>query len=245
MAKGMSADFLRFDIPPSGLLNFIEKVRTEKISGLAVSIPHKEAIIPLLDELTETARSIGAVNTVFWKEGSLWGENTDAPGFFRALEPVFAHHSSSLKCAVVGAGGAARAIVFALKNAGADVSLFNRSLHRAEALANTFGAVAMPLEDFAAREYDLVINSTSVGLKQDKSPVPADSWKGFSGTAFDAVFDPLKTRFLRDAEFAGAKIITGEKMLLFQGVLQFALWTGSQAPELEMEAALKNAIEKK
>jgi len=241
--KGIHADFLRFDIPPSDLLEFIRRVRLEHISGLAVSLPHKEAIIPYLDELTDTAKKIGAVNTVFWKNGKLCGDNTDAPGFFRAIEPIFSTLPHP-RCAVIGAGGAARAIVSALKNVGADVTIFNRTSEKADLLAKEFGADSKSLSSFSAKDFDLVINSTSVGLREEKSPVAKDSWIEFTGTAFDAVFSPLKTLFLRDAESAGAQIITGEKMLLYQGILQFSLWTGFSAPEGIMRVVLEKCVSK-
>jgi shikimate dehydrogenase len=239
--KGVDAEFLRFDIPPSHLEEFMQQVRRENIAGLAVSLPHKEAIIPFLDGCTQDAQSIGAVNTVFWKNGKLWGENTDAPGFFRAVEHIFTS-SSSIRCAVLGSGGAARAIIFALKKANAHVIICNRTQEKAERLSKEFSVDSMPLSDFHALGFDLVINATSVGLKEDKSPVRAECWEGFSGTAFDIVFDPLQTRFLRDAQSVGAHIITGEKMLLYQGVLQFTLWTGLSAPESVMKQALSAVI---
>lgn len=239
--RGIDAQFLRFDVQPADLANFLSRVRAEHINGLAVSLPHKEAIIPLLDEITQTARKIGAVNTVFWKENSLMGDNTDAEGFMRAvMEHTAWSREHARSVAVIGAGGAARAIIFALKEKGYEVTIFNRTVSTAKKLAEEFHAFSQPLEGFLAREFSLVVNSTSVGLQTDVSPVSVSSWDGFSGTAFDAIFDPIKTRFLQDAESAGGKIVTGENMLLFQGVRQFQIWTGLSAPEDVMRKTVNN-----
>lgn len=241
-ALGIDADFLRFDVSPEELKSFFQRVRTEQISGLAVSLPHKEGILSLVDELTENARVIGAANTVFWREGKLWAENTDAMGFWNAVNPHLSQ--TAKKAAVIGAGGAARALVYVLVQKGFEVILCNRTLAKANSLAEAFGAQVCPLEDFAARDVDLVVNATSVGLKEDKSPLPVSAWEGFSGLAFDAVFDPLETRFLREAKAAGAKMVTGETMLLEQGLLQFEIWTGKEAPREAMERGLREALEK-
>jgi len=238
VAKKIDAEFLRFEIAPEDLAEFIAKVRHEKIAGLAVSLPHKENIIPLLDEVSETARAIGAVNTVFWKAEKLCGENTDAEGFWRAISEKFLEKSEK-KAAIVGAGGAARALVFALHEQGFSVTIVNRTPERAQKLAEEFSVSWEHIEEFSAEKYDLVANASSAGLRNpNESPLLEKSWKGFSGIAFDAVFDPLVTKFLRDAQNAGAEIITGEKMLLFQGMRQFEIWTGKKAPREEMQKAL-------
>jgi shikimate dehydrogenase len=241
---GENAEFLRFDIHPEALEHFILDVRQKHISGLAVSLPHKEHIISLLDTITQTAKDIGAVNTLFWKDGRLWGDNTDAEGFLQALK--YSHSPLSLTdnshVAVIGAGGAARAIVYALRNTGKKVTIFNRTKKKAEKLAQDFGAKGEEISHFFAKQFSLVINATSVGLREEKSPIPSPCWKGFSGIAFDAVFDPLYTKFLQDAKIHGANIITGEKMLLHQGMRQFSIWTDMPAPKDVMMSALKNTL---
>lgn len=240
-ALGLPARFERFDIAPEELGTFINRVRQEGICGLAVSLPLKEIIIPFLDEISETAKKIGAVNTVYWKGSCLCGENTDAPGFWEAVSyslPKYSH----IKAAVIGAGGASRAIVFALKEQGIAVSIFNRTIEKAKALAADFDGNAQTLDDFQASGFDLVVNATSVGLKSDLSPVLEPDWEGFAGVAFDAVFDPLQTRFLQDARAHGATIITGETMLLNQGIRQFEIWTGKNAPAEVMQEALSQTL---
>ncbi len=237
----INATFERFDILPNALEDFVRVVREQPISGLAVSLPHKETIIPLLDEVTPTAQTIGAVNTVFWNDKKLCGDNTDAPGFWEAIisSTDFSHPKDAL---VVGAGGAARAIVFILRQQGIKVTIANRTTIKARQLANEFGAKVLELEKARAADFDLVVNSTSVGLKSLESPTSKTFWQGFSGLAFDAVFDPLVTRFLADAKAAGAKIVTGETMLLYQGVRQFEIWTGKNAPTAVMRKALDREL---
>lgn len=239
-ALQIDAEFLRFDISPKKLPDFIEKIHAEKISGCAISLPHKEEIIPYLDNITPESKKIGAVNTLFWKEGLLCGTNTDAPGFFAAVEM---HCNVSLPVAIIGAGGVSRAMIFALKNAKIPVTIFNRTEEKAQKLAKEFAVSFGKIEDFLAKNFSLICNATSVGLQEEESPVPESAWKDFSGTAFDAVFSPLHTLFLRDAKKNGAQIITGETMLLEQGILQFELWTGKKAPRKKMQKALtKNLL---
>lgn len=249
-ALGIDAEFLRFDVSPEELPDFIEKMHAEKISGCAVSLPNKEEILPYLDEMTTEAKAIGAVNTLFWKDGKLCGTNTDAPGFFAAVESSIGIIPSdsgqtgmTFSVAIIGAGGAARAMIYALKNAGMEVTIFNRTVEKAQQLAGEFDIRCESIEEFMAKNFSLVCNATSVGLKEEKSPVPESSWENFSGTAFDAVFSPLHTLFLRDAKKNGANIITGETMLLEQGVHQFELWTKKKAPRESMNGALQKAIQ--
>lgn len=242
-ALHIPATYERVDVLPTELSSFFDRVRKGEFSGLSITIPHKEAVLPLFDELTERAKTIGAANTLFWKEGKIWGDNTDAFGFLTAVS-VDIPHFSHVPSAVIGTGGAARALIFALKDAGANVTLFGRNSEKGIALAQYFNVSFEPLEQFSASRFSLVANATSVGLRSDESPVSESSWNGFSGVAFDAVFFPLQTRFLLDAQKHGATIVTGEKMLLFQGVQQFSLWTGKKAPQEEMKKGLLEAIAK-
>lgn len=248
-AKEIHAEFIRFDVPPEELKSFTQKVRKEKIAGLAVSLPHKENVIQYLDEITETAKKIGAVNTLYWKGEKLCGDNTDAPGFFESISPLLKggrgdFKTPKIKAALIGAGGAGRAMAYALKENNINVTVFNRTEKKAKALAEEFGIQSEKIENFSAKDFDIVANSTSVGLKEDKSPVSKESWGEFSGIAFDAVFDPLITTFLQHAKKAGAEIITGETMLLFQGVRQFETWTGEKAPIEAMREGLEKALKK-
>lgn len=238
--ENIDAVFNRFDIAPENLSSFLQRVRKEHISGLAVSLPHKENIIPLLDEISPLAKHIGAVNTVFWKGEKLWGDNTDAEGFWEAISPYT--KKKKKVAAIIGAGGAARALVSILKEQGFLITICNRTKEKADLLAQEFSVSTTDIHDFQAKNFSLVCNATSVGLKENKSPLPLESWDDFSGIAFDAVFNPLLTRFLREAEKKGGMLVTGEKMLLFQGMRQFEIWTGKKAPQASMQEALLKSL---
>lgn len=226
-ALGLDARYLVWDVPPRDLAAKIEALRAEGIRQLSVSIPHKESIIELIDAVDATAEKIGAVNTVVRVGDRLLGSNTDCPGAIRALER--AGTLEGKRAVVLGAGGAARALVYGLIEAGATVTVLNRTVARAEALARAFGAGAGPLEALADIDHDVLVNTTSVGLKSDASPVPATCLRDDT-VVMDAVYDPPRTRLLRDAEAAGARTVGGKWMLVYQGVLQLEAWAGVAAP---------------
>ena len=210
------------------------------VAGLNVTIPFKESVLPLV-EPDPLAERIGAVNTVDLS-GEPTGHNTDAAGVTRAFE--YHDVSPSGTAVVVGAGGAGRAAAFALADAGADVRIANRTVPRAEALAEAVpGADAHgldALEELLA-DADLLVNATSVGMESDETPVPAAALHG-DLAVLDAVYTPLRTRLLREAAAAGATAIDGAWMLLFQGVEAFELWTGRSAPVEAMNRALRAAL---
>jgi len=239
----ITASFERYAIAPPELNTFFDQnFRTaRKIDGLAVSIPHKEAVIPLLDMIESAAQKIGAVNTVYWQEDKLCGANTDAIGFSQALREHF--EVEGQKVLVLGAGGAARAVIYALLQDRADqIIIVNRSVEKARELAREFGVQWKTLEDLRPEEYELVINTTPLGMTgahEEESPLPADFWRAHL-TAFDIVYTPRKTKFLREAEAAGAQIISGEKMFLYQGMAQFEILTEQKAPREAMKKAITN-----
>jgi shikimate dehydrogenase len=227
-ALGIDAVFAAFDVAPERLGAAIAGARALGIRQLAVSLPHKEAVMEHLDEVDDTARRIGAVNTVTLRESRLVGSNTDWIGLARALERET--QLAGRRAVVLGAGGTARAAVFALRERGARVTVLNRTPARADALARELGAErAGPLDALAGLECDVLVNTTSVGLRSDESPVPADALRG-AGVVFDAVYDPPETRLLRDARARGARTVGGKWMLVEQAVEQIRLWTGKEAP---------------
>lgn len=228
---GIDAEFRFFDVPPADLAAFFARVRQEKIAGLAVSIPYKEKVASFLDTVSPVAQAIGAVNTIYWENDKLCGTNTDHQGFSRALGDVVFD-----RVLVLGAGGAARAVLYALR--GKKIYLWARRRAQAEELAMEFSCTV--IEDFMDVDVDLVVNTTPVGMSPlaDVSPMPPNFWRQ-GQVAYDLVMNPRKTRFLREAEAAGAEIITGDEMLLYQGMAQFVLWTGREAPEGVMREALK------
>jgi shikimate dehydrogenase len=237
-ALGIDAVFVAFDVAPERLAAAIAGARALGIRQLAVSLPHKEAVMAHLDAVDETARRIGAVNTVTLREGRLVGSNTDWIGLARALER--ASGLAGRRAVVLGAGGTARAAVFALRERGARVTVLNRTPGRAEALARELGAErAGPLGELASLDWDVLVNTTSVGLRSDESPVPPGALR--PGVVFDAVYDPPETRLLRDARARGARTVGGKWMLVEQAVEQIRLWTGKEAPAEVMADAFDRA----
>jgi len=238
-ALGLDAVFCAFDVAPEALADALAGARALGIRQLAVSLPHKERALALCDEVDPTAQRIGAVNTLTLREGRLEGTNTDWIGVARALEretPL-----EGRRGVVLGAGGTARAAVFALRERGASVHVLNRTVAHAERLASELGADgAGPLGSLAALEHDVLVNTTSVGLGSDLSPVPADALRPGS-TVLDAVYDPPLTRLLRDAETRGARAVSGKWMLVEQAVEQIRIWSGKTAPAEVMARAFDEA----
>jgi len=207
------------------------------LRGLSVTVPHKAAIIPLLDELDPAASEVGAVNTVVIDEDRLIGYNTDVQG---AIKPLEKEPLQGESCAVIGAGGAARAVVYGLIKRGPRVTVFARDPVKARALAERFGVRVLPLEAFSESDAAVVINTTPVGMRgydEGSSPVPRESLHG-RRIAYDLVYNPLDTQFLIDARAEGCRTISGTEMLLAQAALQFELWTGQEAPIDAMRPSL-------
>ncbi|MCU0669375.1 MAG: shikimate dehydrogenase [Myxococcota bacterium] len=227
-ALDIDAVYVAFDVPPPALPAAVAGARALGVRQLAVSIPHKEAMLALCDEVDATARRIGAVNTVTLRDGRFVGTNTDWIGVVRAIE-----RSSDIAgrdAVVLGAGGAARAAVFGLRERGARVRVLNRTRARAEQLAAELGATAAgTLDELGGVHCDLLVNTTSVGLREDASPVRADAIPA-TCVVLDAVYDPARTRLLRDAEARGARTIEGKWWLVHQAAEQIRAWTGADAP---------------
>ena len=234
-ALGIDARYLAFDVAPEALADAIAGVRALGLKQLAVSVPHKIAVMELLDEVDDGARRIGAVNTITLRDGRLVGSNTDWIGSNRALERKT--QLAGKRAVVLGAGGAARGVVFGLIERGATVHVLNRTVERAESLAKDLGASgAGAMTELAGLDYDVLVNTTSVGLRSDESPVPADHLR--KGTVvMDAVYDPEETRLLRDAQARGATVVQGKWMLVYQAAEQLRAWTGREAPIEVLEQA--------
>ena len=234
--------------PAQHLPALVEMLRSNGCAGANVTIPHKKAVVPLLDSLTETARAIGAINTVLHRDGRLTGDNTDGAGLMCALaengfDPL------GTRCAILGAGGAAAASAYALATEGAqEVSILNRTAARAEELCTHLSSVA-PAR-FTANDWsglpasDLVVNATSVGMYPhvDESPLPEATRLKQGALAFDLVYNPVDTQFLREAAALGAVPVSGLEMLIWQGALAFQLWTGRPAPLAAMREAARQAL---
>ncbi len=221
-------------------------MRALGIRGLGISMPHKLAIMPLLDRLDPMAARIGAVNTVVSDAGVLTGHNTDAWGAVAALREV--HDPKGARVLVLGAGGAARAVVFGLVDAGADVVVANRDVAKATALAEAAGAsgaVSLEAAHATAAKVDVILNATSVGMVAPGEPaglpLPASALRS-GQVVMDIVYKPIETEFLREARAVGAKTVHGGRMLLHQAARQFSLYTSREAPLEAMDAAIREAI---
>jgi 3-dehydroquinate dehydratase/shikimate dehydrogenase len=209
------------------------------LRGISVTLPHKSKIIPLLDEVNKSAGKIGAVNTVVVDQGRLIGYNTDCRGAMEPLEQVCTLEGKS--CAVIGAGGAARAVIYGLLERGARVEVFARNPVSANSLTEAFGVTVSPLEQLPSCDVAVVINTTPVGMRghsEGSTPVPPEALQG-RPIVYDLVYNPLETQLLIDARGAGCRTVSGIEMLIAQAALQFELWTGKRPPIDKMrEAAL-------
>lgn len=244
-AAGKDAVFVPFEV--QDLDSFITRFLPESglnIRGLSVTQPHKQAVMKYLDEIDETAQKIGAVNTLKIVDGKLHGFNTDAPGFIAPLTQR-AGNLSGKRAAVLGAGGAARACIHALKQNGAQVTVFARDLAKAKPLAAEFGVDLQLLSDEAFSGFDLVVNATPLGMKgkfEGQSPSTPGQLKGVP-VVYDLVYNPEETPFLQAARTAGVPtVIGGLEMLVAQGAEQFRIWTGGDAPVEVMKAALRERL---
>jgi len=232
-ALGLDAIYLAFDVAPEALADALLGARALGIRQLAISIPHKSKVLAHLDEVEETARRIGAVNTVTRVGSRLVGANTDWLGAVRALERET--ELAGRRAVVLGAGGAARAVAFGLRQSGAEVVILNRSVERAEAVARDLDLdAAGPLSSLAGREYDVLVNTTPVGLREDRSLVDPLLLRP-GAVVLDAVYDPAETRLLREAALRGARPVGGKWMLVEQALAQLRLWAGD-APDAEVLA---------
>ncbi|GAB6037385.1 shikimate dehydrogenase [Fundidesulfovibrio butyratiphilus] len=239
--RDVKAAYLAFPTPPERLGDLIAAVRALPISGLSVTIPHKEAVMPLLDEITEQARLAGAVNTLYWKDDKLVGDNTDVDGF---LAPLAARPGPK-SALVLGAGGAAKAVMAGLGMLGvSDVTVTNRHAPRAESLAKEFGARTLAWDDRLDARADLVVNTTPLGMSgsgQALSPFSGYAWTP-DQIAYDLVYNPAVTVFLAEARKAGALGIGGLDMFVGQGAKQFRLWTGKDLPLDQAADLLRQAL---
>ena len=248
-AIGFDGTYQAWDVAPDGVGEFVDGLRAPGTLGINVTVPHKEAVIPFLDEVDDWASTAGAVNTIINRGGRLTGHNTDGIGFLRALREGADFEPRGRDVLVLGAGGSARGVVYALARAGvAQMFIANRTLERAQrlaALSIDSGAAAESLElsqaGEAAREVALIVNCTSMGMvhgpDETGTPLSAASIPS-SVLVNDLVYNPLETPLLREAARAGASTLGGIQMLVYQGAASFEMWTGQDAPvPVMLEAA--------
>ncbi len=254
---GIPAQYRPYPVPGEVLPAFIAEIHDPTWLGLNVTIPHKEVVVTLVDQCTATAESIGAVNTLFKEEGRLIGDNTDAHGFLTALRTDGAIDPAGRNVLVLGAGGAGRAVLVALAQAGAgQIALANRHRERAETLVEALTAplqsqeIAVlewdsPALQRAASEADVIVNCTAMGMAKgpapDSSPLPPGVFHG-GQIVFDLVYTPSCTPLLRHAQARGARTLDGLPMLVYQGAASFERWTGKPAPLKLMKAKALAAL---
>lgn len=210
--------------------------------GMSVTMPFKEEIIPLLDEIDDTAKKIGAVNTLLMKDGKLFGCNTDCSGAVKALEEKT--ELKGKKILLIGAGGVARAIGFGVREKGAVPAVYDVDDQKASSLASDLGCEAIPADAYISR-FEILINCSPVGMYPDidKTPVPKERLKK-DMIVFDAVYNPFKTRLLKEAEQTGCITIPGVELFVNQAVDQFELWTGQPAPKELMKKIILERLQK-
>jgi shikimate dehydrogenase len=244
----LESSYIAYRIPKGELNEGVESLKKIKIDGFNVTIPHKVEMMKYLDKMDESCSIIGAVNTVTNTEGILKGYNTDMDGF---LDPFKKKEIKiqDTKILLLGAGGAARAIVTGVaKEKAKHITIANRTLENANNLAqfaNKIGlnADAITIENVGnnLKDYDIIVNATSVGLKNEPSPISLESINSET-IVYDIVYMPMNTDFLKKAKEKGAKIIYGYEMLLGQAVRAFEIWHGIEAPYNAMKKALLGGV---
>lgn len=250
---GLNWAYVPLPVYPDHLGEAVRGLRALGFAGANVTVPHKEAVLAHLDEVSRTAQAIGAVNTIVVRDGSLYGDNTDAAGFIASLEEV-GFDPAGTYCALLGAGGAARAVAHALADAGAlQICIYNRSYSRARALCQDTAKFhanvrfePASLKDLSAigNETDLLINATSLGMwpHLETSPWPDGLPVPGQLTVCDLVYNPRETSLLARARAAGAGTVSGLGMLIHQGAAAFEMWTGRSAPVGTMRTACLAAL---
>jgi shikimate dehydrogenase len=254
-ACGIDGTFYAWEVHPDQIPQFIAGLRRPEVLGINVTVPHKEAVVPHLDQVDEWAAEAGAVNTIVHRDGRLSGHNTDGYGFLRALREARGFSPRGRRALVLGAGGSARAVVLALARDGvARLTVANRTLERARALAElaarrgiSSAAIGLPGPELtgAAAQADLIVNCTSMGMyhgpAEGESPLCREQIPA-GCLVYDLVYNPPETPLLKEAALAGAQTLNGLYMLVYQGAAAFEMWTGRQAPVAVMLEAAEKAL---
>ena len=244
--------FLAFRVKAADLENAMQGMRSLGIHGLNVTMPHKSTVITCLDEVDSTVKFLGSANTLLNREGKLSGFNTDGVGALKALRENGAEPSEK-NVLLLGAGGAAKAIAFALAQEVAELAILNRAAGKAKKLAEVLGHMfnrkvvgdALSPDAIAKhlRDSNILINATSVGMKPNlNQSVVQPQWLRSDLAVMDIVYSPVETRLAKDAKAAGAKVVSGVEMLIYQGAASFEIWTGRSAPIEVMRKAALNKL---
>jgi shikimate dehydrogenase len=252
-ALNINCVYTAFRVKFSDVSNALLGIRALDVLGLNVTMPHKEAVIAHLDWIDESAKFLNSVNTIHHKDGKLLGYSTDGIGAFRALKENKADPQGK-RVLIFGAGGAARAIAYALIQEADELVVLNRTVSEAERLAETlkrkfnkkiiFGSLSPKDIEEKIRDSDILLNTTSVGMKPNinQSLIAPNNLKS-DLTVMDIVYNPCETQLVKDAKAIGAKVVSGVEMLIYQGAAAFEIWTGQQAPvEIMRRAVLEQSI---
>jgi shikimate dehydrogenase len=240
-ALGLDWCYILLPTPPDQIAAVIARIRSGELQGANVTIPHKQAVMPFLDEIDPAAQAVGAVNTIVKQAERLIGYNTDTLGFKRSLLDT-GNAVIHQPCAVLGAGGSARAVIYVLRELGAHITVYARNVEKARALhldGRPLGALGEI--DPVTR---LIVNTTPVGLAPhcDASPWPDDVALPKHALIFDLLNNPATTRFMKQAAQAGLRAVNGWNMLVYQGAAAFEKWTGLEPPVDVMKQALAQSM---
>jgi shikimate dehydrogenase len=250
-ALGLESVFLAFRVKPAEIGNAVNGMRALGIYGLNVTMPHKTTVIPHLDEVDKIARFLNAVNTIHNKNGKLWGFNTDGVGALKALRENGVDPKGK-KVLLLGAGGASRAIAYAIAHEADELVILNRTVKPARDLARQLrqllpkkiSAEALSPEAIEDNLMDseVLINATSIGMKPNVNETPVNpKWLRTNLAVMDIVYNPIETKLAKIAKEAGAKVVSGVEMLIYQGAASFEIWTGKSAP---IQVMRKTALDK-
>ncbi len=246
-AESIDAEYRLFDIPSENeeaLANFCYETDFNHIAGFSVTMPYKEQVIDYTDHIDPIAKEILSVNTIKNEDSNLNAYNTDSTGAIKAIRELT--QIQDKRALVIGAGGAARAIIYALREFGANVYIFNRSKKKAENLAERFKIKTIDFLKIEDGKFDIIVNTTPVGSYPNVKESLIHSRQIKKGAiVMDIITHPLETQLLKEAKKAGAKTISGERMLLHQAVEQFEIWFDKTAPFAVMEKALYDELEKR
>jgi shikimate dehydrogenase len=250
-AMGLDYAYHAFEVHPEHLGEAVQALRALNLAGLNVTIPHKQAVMPFLDEVTPAARAIGAVNTIVNQDGRLVGHNTDWEGFLRALGDEGVSPAGA-ECLVIGAGGVGRAVCYALAHAGAHVHVWDIVGEWSRALVRDLGGNRIRVvpdlrAGGALSTCDLLVNCTPVGMAPDvNADPPVDPGAIRPGAhVCDVIYNPLETVLLARARDRGCRASNGVGMLAWQGALALELWTGRPGPVQVMKEAVESAVRAK
>ncbi len=253
--KGLNYVYVTFKVEEENIEKALEGIKGLEIEGVNVTIPHKSSVIPHLDNIDDTAEKIGAVNTIKREKNELIGYNTDGKGALKSLKNNLGGIKDK-KVLMLGAGGAARAIGFTLVENEASLTISNRSEEKGENLASEIGEnTSTEVKHISQKrntlkkeieKHDILIDSTSVGMHPNEDQTLVESeMMNENLTVMDIVYNPKKTKLLKEAEKAGAKTISGLEMLVYQGAASFEIWTGKSAPIDTMMKKAEKSLEEK